>query len=305
MKLTILPELRDFLPQPSLAERKALRADIAANGVRLPLITWNHKGREILIDGHNRHEIAKDLEIPFETRPSEFADIEEAKRFMLATQFQRRNLNKLQTALLRGQLYNASKGTRGGNRRSKVENGPLKNTAQAIGKETGVAVTTVKADGKLAEAAEKLGLIPAILSGDCTRTKDDILDEAFPKPPKTKTTTEEEKPKKKKKAPPTPEEQFEKAVDLLRDSLRAYATLTEEGKQQYQACCCEMVGAILGQDIAPEETTTKPHQEALPADVIEAEVVEDDETPIHEQEVPKRKQVSRGPIVINHEEGDR
>jgi len=59
--------------------------------------------------------------------------------------------------MIRGRRYERAKGKRGGNRKSKGQNGPLNgDTAERIGKEHGVAPKTIKRDAKFAKAVEKV-----------------------------------------------------------------------------------------------------------------------------------------------------
>ena len=68
-----------------------LAESIKENGVIHPLIIWKWKG--ILVDGHNRFRICKELGIPYSTQEMEFADANATKTWMIKNQLGRRNVN--------------------------------------------------------------------------------------------------------------------------------------------------------------------------------------------------------------------
>ena len=79
-----------FPPLP-LMDEMLLVESIKENGVVHPLIIW--KGKGILVDGHNRFRICKELGIPYSTHEMEFADVNAAKTWMIKNQLGRRNVN--------------------------------------------------------------------------------------------------------------------------------------------------------------------------------------------------------------------
>ena len=79
-----------FPPLPEMDEM-LLAESIKENGVIHPLIVW--KGKGILVDGHNRFKICKELGIPYSTQEMEFADVNAAKTWMIKNQLGRRNVN--------------------------------------------------------------------------------------------------------------------------------------------------------------------------------------------------------------------
>lgn len=87
---TVFPEFRDLLPPLFQEQRAALEKDILQNGCYAPLIV----DQELrIVDGHNRHAICKDHEIPYTMLVFEFEDALEAKQWALDTQKGRRNLD--------------------------------------------------------------------------------------------------------------------------------------------------------------------------------------------------------------------
>ena len=101
MNIKITPELRDLFPPLSDEEMDNLRESIKEHGIMSPLVVWDHDGRMVLVDGHNRYQIAVELELPQNQVPieiMEFDSLNEVINFMLATQFGRRNLTTAQKA---------------------------------------------------------------------------------------------------------------------------------------------------------------------------------------------------------------
>lgn len=77
-------------------EYSLLEESICKEGCRDPLTLWEN----ILIDGHNRYEICKKHDIPFETRKLAFKNEDEAKTWIITNQIARRNLIPLEKAEL-------------------------------------------------------------------------------------------------------------------------------------------------------------------------------------------------------------
>ena len=79
----------DIIPALSEEEYGLLEESILAEGVRDPLVVWG----DILIDGHNRLEIATEHEIIYETINRDFETENDAKEWILKNQLGRRNLD--------------------------------------------------------------------------------------------------------------------------------------------------------------------------------------------------------------------
>ena len=88
MQITIDKEFKDLIPPLQKEERDQLEANIKAEGCRDPLTRWG----DILIDGHNRHEICTRLGVPFKTVSVSFPDRSHAVEWIIRNQFGRRNL---------------------------------------------------------------------------------------------------------------------------------------------------------------------------------------------------------------------
>jgi ParB-like chromosome segregation protein Spo0J len=81
------------MPPLTEEERQALREDIAANGVLVPITVDQH---ENIIDGHHRQQIADELGIPCPRAVQEFANDEERHNVALALNLKRRHLTREQ-----------------------------------------------------------------------------------------------------------------------------------------------------------------------------------------------------------------
>ena len=106
MDLIIDNEFRDLIPPLSDDEFKQLEENILRDGIRDPLTVWNG----ILIDGHNRYEIAQKHGLTFKTTELHFADRNEAKIWIIKNQIGRRNLPpavRIKLALLAEPLITA------------------------------------------------------------------------------------------------------------------------------------------------------------------------------------------------------
>lgn len=82
-------EFKDLIPALTEEEYKQLEANILSEGIRDSLLVWNG----ILIDGHNRYEIATKHGLSYDVQEKEFADRAEAERWIILNQFGRRNLS--------------------------------------------------------------------------------------------------------------------------------------------------------------------------------------------------------------------
>ena len=102
-----------MIPPLSTDEYTQLEENIVAEGIRDPLVVWEvPNGDMILLDGHNRFEIAaKHGGIPFEVRKMHFTgnDRERAKAWMLKNQLGRRNLSEWQKFDLAKELEDTKK----------------------------------------------------------------------------------------------------------------------------------------------------------------------------------------------------
>ena len=92
------PEFAELIPPSTEPELDGLEEAILRDGCTDPLIVW--KGRDILVDGHNRKRICDKYGIAYRTCELEFASRNEAKCWIIGRQFGRRNLSPYQRAEL-------------------------------------------------------------------------------------------------------------------------------------------------------------------------------------------------------------
>jgi N6-adenosine-specific RNA methylase IME4 len=100
--IQIDPEFQALIPPLRADERAQLEANIQAEGVRDPLVVWAKY--DILLDGHNRYEIATRLGLPFDVRRLSFDNRDAAIEWMYQHQLGRRNLTDDQRATVAYQL---------------------------------------------------------------------------------------------------------------------------------------------------------------------------------------------------------
>lgn len=91
-QIEIDAEFKSLIPKLSDDEYAALGTSLLAEGCRDALVVWRSAGSLILVDGHNRHEICTEHNIPFKTLEREFADRNDVIVWMLRNQLGRRNL---------------------------------------------------------------------------------------------------------------------------------------------------------------------------------------------------------------------
>jgi hypothetical protein len=260
MNIIIKPEFRNLIPPLSDEEREQLTNSITADGCISPLIVW--EGKNILLDGHNRYEICKEYEVEFAVKELHFDTESEVEDWMILNQLGRRNVSPDSASALRGRLYNVRKKSEGNptGRNQHTEeldqNDPVpQSTAELVAKETGVSTPTVKRDGKLVDALEKLGIpIADYMAGKVRdeegkkRSKSSIIAEAFPpepsKPAKTKKSkhTPGTTPK-----PPEPEKKPEPPIDLCLQVLQTLPKLRQTQRQEVFTALANRWGCVIAQ----------------------------------------------------------
>jgi hypothetical protein len=195
-ELTIDPEFKSLIPPLSAAELSQLEENIlSAKKCRDALITW----RGILIDGHNRYQICQKHEIDYITQELEIElnSREDVMLGIINNQFGRRNLTRRQLEYCRGKQYEAEKqivtNKYGKNQHSKDEgqNDPQPKeikeikeremfTAQRLALQHKTSDSTIKRDGKLANAIDIIGEVSPeardkILSDEAKISKQDLI----------------------------------------------------------------------------------------------------------------------------------
>lgn len=94
--LEIKKEFKDLIPALTAEEFKQLEDNCLAEGIREKILTWNG----VIIDGHNRYEIATKWNLDYETESKFFKSEDDVKEWMILNQFGRRNLSNYQRSVL-------------------------------------------------------------------------------------------------------------------------------------------------------------------------------------------------------------
>lgn len=89
-------EFQTLIPALTEEEYNQLEENLLQNGIREPLSVWG----EILIDGHNRYEIAQKHNLPYTTKAYEFDGRNDVIFWIIKNQFGRRNISNYDRALL-------------------------------------------------------------------------------------------------------------------------------------------------------------------------------------------------------------
>jgi pyruvate/2-oxoglutarate dehydrogenase complex dihydrolipoamide acyltransferase (E2) component len=191
--ITIDREFKNLIPTIGEEERKQLEANIVEfGGARDPLVVWRTDDSDILIDGHNRHEICTRLGLDYSVEPMEFASRDDAADWIDRNQLGRRNLSRQDYKLLLGRRYNRAKKAvpnpeGAGGKSGKIVSGQnvhQQKTAEKLAKEHGVDEKTVRRAGQFQAAAEKLGIEKQIAAGKVKATEAEVVKAAKSLPPK-------------------------------------------------------------------------------------------------------------------------
>ena len=101
MSILIDKEFESLIPPLTAEEFQQLEENCLRDGIRDALIVWEQDGNDILIDGHNRFRIVgKHPTIQFNIKRMQFADRDDAKRWIILNQFGRRNLSAYDRSIL-------------------------------------------------------------------------------------------------------------------------------------------------------------------------------------------------------------
>jgi ParB-like chromosome segregation protein Spo0J len=149
--LNIDTDFQALLPKLDEKEQEHLEKSIKADGVNHPIILW--KGKNIIVDGHNRYAIASKLKINFPTVERAFKTKQEVKDYIMMNQLARRNLTPMLKTYYLGELYNKEKqdSTTG----KRVSTGGVR-ASEKIAKKHGVNEKTARRAGKVAEGVNLL-----------------------------------------------------------------------------------------------------------------------------------------------------
>ena len=101
MSIIVDKEFESLIPPLTVEEFQQLEENCLRDGIRDALIVWGQDGNDILIDGHNRFRIVgKHPTIQFNIKRMQFADRDDAKRWIILNQFGRRNLSAYDRSIL-------------------------------------------------------------------------------------------------------------------------------------------------------------------------------------------------------------
>jgi len=181
LEIIIDQEFKNLLPVLPAETFALLEESLLEHGCMHPLTLWN----DILIDGHNRYEIATRHSIPFAVVSKEFASRDDVIIWIIKTQVERRNLTPKQLSYYRGMHYKAEKrlvtNAKGNNQHNVVvdQNDPQPPghiTAELLGRQYKVSAPTIKRDEKFADALNAINETSpeakrSILSGETEVTK--------------------------------------------------------------------------------------------------------------------------------------
>jgi len=166
-KIHIDPELEKVWLPPSEEEYSTLKSQIQRDGILDPLRVWDHDGELVLLDGHTRLKICRELGIQDpETTTIDISSLDEAIVWSVDNQLGRRNATKEQQAYNSGRRYKAMKNlsTFKGNQHTQeaaVEIPPHQDpgrhkTSESLAKTEGVHESTVRANAKFAEGIDTI-----------------------------------------------------------------------------------------------------------------------------------------------------
>lgn len=183
-RFTVDKEFKGLLPPLDAETYSALEAELIRDGgCRDPLVIWNG----LLIDGHNRHEICRRHGLIYDVVVKEFGCRNAVMAWIIATQIARRNLTSDLMGYYRGKQYELEKAVvtnpDGANQHKKEVGGQnvhQAKTAQKIAEQHNVNEKTIRRDGKMANAIDKIGDISPeakqkILSGASGVGKGEII----------------------------------------------------------------------------------------------------------------------------------
>jgi hypothetical protein len=91
-ELKINPRFKEAIPPLSCEEYGNLRESIRMDGCRDSIITWDG----VIVDGHNRYGICRELNLPFDTAEKTFENEGAAIEWIMFNQLGRRNLTDVE-----------------------------------------------------------------------------------------------------------------------------------------------------------------------------------------------------------------
>ncbi len=97
MNIVVNEELKAYIDPLTADEREALERSLLAEGCRDALVLWG----DVLVDGHNRHEICRRHGLPFRTvQHPAFQSLEDVQLWMIDQHLGRRSVSDFQRGVL-------------------------------------------------------------------------------------------------------------------------------------------------------------------------------------------------------------
>ena len=174
--LIIDKEFKSLIPPLTPEEFNQLEQNCLSDGILESIKVW----KDVIIDGHNRHEIASKNGLDFAVTELNFENRNDAIEWIILHQLGRRNLTEEQKAYLRGRRYENEKLKQGTNNQfvksEKGQNVPFQSTSEKLAEEYGVSDKTIKRD---ADFAKGVDLLPEerkteVLSGKSELKKQEV-----------------------------------------------------------------------------------------------------------------------------------
>jgi len=169
-------ELKKYMRPLRDEEYEKLKESVLLEGIRDPLVVWNG----ILLDGYHRYQIAQEHGLEYKFVEVDLPDKEAAKEWIITNQLGRRNLTPQEASYYRGKLYESKKRQGARTDLTSGKNYQKSTTAEAIGKQYGVAERTVRDDAEFSKVVDKITeeigeeARHAILSGQANIPKKDV-----------------------------------------------------------------------------------------------------------------------------------
>lgn len=177
--LKIDEDFKRLCPPLSDSEYASLEASIIDEGCREALVVWNG----VIVDGHNRYGICTKRGLKFRSIEKEFANRDDAKRWILQNQLGRRNLSNIHASYLRGVFYRLVRKKNGGARVKWGSGG--KSTQDLLAEQFNVCPSTIRNDVQVADALDKLtpDARDFVLNREATARKQHVIDISQLTPP--------------------------------------------------------------------------------------------------------------------------
>jgi ParB-like chromosome segregation protein Spo0J len=180
-EIVIDPAIRALFPPLTPNERANLRDLLKLEGFKEELVVWSRGN--VLLDGHARYELARELGIEPRVRAIDLPDREAAVQFVIARQLGRRTLRPIAAAYFIGKLYESIK--RQGRRTDLLTScqADEKWADERVAEQYGVSPRTVARNYELAVALDAVGdedylgeeFRALVLAGETRFTRKEII----------------------------------------------------------------------------------------------------------------------------------